>query len=138
MNLWGCPRQDAVRVATAAGQWTPALEAHVTICASCRDVRLVTSALAAPIPPRATPVDPVIVFARARQAARIAAAARMSRVLLVGQIVSGAVILAIILAASLWPVGDVQIDAPDPTTLWCVGGVVLTAATAWTVRWSTR
>ncbi len=97
-----------------------------------------TSALAAPIPPRATPVDPVIVFARARQAARIAAAARMSRVLLIGQIASAMVIVAVIVAASQWPVGDVNIGAPDTTTLWCLGGALLTAATAWMVRWSTR
>ncbi len=138
MNLWGCPRQDAVRRATAAGQWTPALEAHVTICASCRDVRLVTSALAAPIPTRPTPIDPAIVFARARQAARIAAAARMSRVLFLGQIASAMVILVVILAAAQWPVDDITAGVPDTTTLWCLGGALLTAATAWMVRWSTR
>jgi predicted anti-sigma-YlaC factor YlaD len=138
MNLWGCPREDAVRRATAAGQWTPALEAHITVCGSCRDVRLVTSALASPIPPRATPVDPVIVFARARQAARIATAARMSRVLLVGQIGSAVVIVGVILAAAQWPVGDVSASVSDTTTVWCLGGALLTAATAWMVRWSTR
>jgi hypothetical protein len=137
MNLWGCQREDAVRRATAAGQWTPALEAHVTVCVSCREVRLVASALAAPIQPRPAAIDPAIVFARARQAARIAAAARMSRVLFMGQIASAMVIVAVIVAASQWPVGDVNIGVPDTITLWCLGGALLTAATAWMVRRTT-
>jgi len=138
MTLWGCDREDEIRRATAAGQWTPALEAHVTVCPSCRDVQLVTGALAAPIPPRTAPMNPALVFARARQAASIAAAARMSRILTFAQIGGAAAIVVILGAAYRWPVAD---DAPrlsDVTTLWALSGVAVTAATAWIVRRSTQ
>lgn len=137
MTAWrGCDREDDVRRASAAGRWTPALEGHVAVCARCLDVRTVTRALAAPLGSQPVLVDPAILWARARATAQVRAMARVDRVLTFSQIAVGAVALAGIVAAAR--VLDVPANAggADVNSLMLAGGVILTIAMAFVVRWA--
>ncbi|HEY6358279.1 MAG TPA: hypothetical protein VIX35_08535 [Vicinamibacterales bacterium] len=125
-------------MASATGRWTPALEAHAAACPMCRDVKTVTSALAAPLAASPLTIDPVLLWARARHAAHVAAAARMSKILTTTQVLAAALVLAVFVYFFRWP--DVQPAArpPDTNTLLVAAGALLTAATVWLSRWATR
>lgn len=138
MRWRGCPRQDAVRVASATDRWTPALEAHAAACPACRDVKAVASALAAPLAARPLTIDPVLLWARARNAAEVAAGARMARILTTAQVLAASLVLVVLVYFFRWPVVQPETSAPDPNTLLVAGGVLLTAATVWLSRWATR
>jgi hypothetical protein len=138
MRWGGCSRQDAVRVASATGRWTPALEAHAATCPTCRDVKTVTSALAAPLVAAPLTIDPVLLWARARNAAQIAAGARIARILTTAQVMAASLLLVVVIYFFRWPALEPATGAPDPNTLLVAGGVLLTAATVWLSRWATR
>jgi hypothetical protein len=85
---FSCPHELDVQQAAASGRWPAALDAHSRDCGACADVRLVTSTFASVPPaaaPRVTP-DPALLFARARQARRLRAEARISLVSTASQI----------------------------------------------------
>lgn len=44
-----CPREVEVLHAGASGEWTPALRAHLTTCAACREVEAVSQVLRATV-----------------------------------------------------------------------------------------
>ncbi len=125
-------------MASATGRWTPALEAHAAACPTCRDVKTVTSALAAPFAASSLAIDPVLLWARARHAAHVAAAARMSRILTTTQVLAASLVLAVFISFFRWPDVQPTASAPDTNTLLVAGGMLLTAATVWLSRWATR
>jgi hypothetical protein len=125
-------------VASATGRWTPVLEAHAAACPTCREVKAVTSALAAPFAASPLAIDPVLLWARARHAAHVAAAARMSRILTTTQLVAASLVLAVFISFFRWPDVQPAPSAPDTNTLLVSAGALLTAATVWLSRWATR
>jgi hypothetical protein len=137
--LWRrCHRQDAVRAASASGRWTPALEAHASICPTCRDIRTVTTALSSPLAATPVPVDLALLWLRARNASQVAAAARASRILTTVQIAGAGLVLAVCASFLRWPDSQSAINSPDPTTLFLMGGALMTVAALWLSRWATR
>jgi len=99
MNLGACRYQHDVQQASVSGRWSAMLDSHTNECATCRDVRLIAEAFAT-APPSARPsktVDPVLLFARAREERRLRAEARASRVTTATQIVIGSVTAAAML-----------------------------------------
>ena len=143
MTLRSCNREEAVRLAAASGRWTPALEAHAAICTSCGEVKTVTEALAAPLLLPAQAVNPVIVWARATQAAQLATAARMSRILTVTQILAASIVLVVLVGGAALVALTGSHDQPTGSPsgvaeLAMAAAVLLTGATLWVSRWATR
>jgi di/tricarboxylate transporter len=85
MRARTCGRQLDVQRAAASGRWTDELRSHATTCASCREIVLVTSALAGD--PTAAPrrVSPSILWAKARFARRRKAETVASNILMGSQ-----------------------------------------------------
>lgn len=91
----GCRFEPETTQAARTGRWTEALRAHAGDCPACRQVALVTGALAsvtteAPV----KPVDPHVIWARARQHRRLRAEVLASRIVTGAQVVAGVILLA--------------------------------------------
>jgi hypothetical protein len=126
-----CRQTARVREAAASGRWTPALDGHVVVCAACREVALVTRALAAPLELTPLTVDPHRLWAKAQTAARLAAAARMARVLTAAQLLAATAVVIAFALSVRWPEVAVLRAISDTTVVWLSGGVAVTAATLW-------
>jgi hypothetical protein len=126
-----CHQTEAVRQAAARGRWMPGLEGHLVVCAACRDVELVTRALATPLETQPLAVDPRLLWAKAQTAARLASAARMTRVLTMAQVLSAAAVVAVFALAVRWPDVAALRAISDTTVVWLTGGLSVTAATLW-------
>lgn len=144
MRFRRCAREDAVRAASASGRWTPALTVHASVCATCREVKTVTEALAAPLATSAPAVNPVVLWARARQASNVATAARMARILTAAQMLSASVVLvllisaAVVVALSGTPQNSSTRAFSGMAEMALGAGVLLTGAAVWLSRWATR
>lgn len=144
MSVRRCAREEAVRIASASGRWTPALTVHASVCPVCGEIKTVTEALAAPLTGKAQAVNPVIVWARARQAADLGAAARMARILTVTQILTASVVLVVLVGATLLvalsgsPQNSSTVAASTTVEMAVVAGVALAGASVWLSRWAAR
>jgi len=83
-----CPRERDVRDAAASGRWPADLAGHAERCDVCRDVRLVTSALATTSAPPPADVEPRALFACARHVRRINVESRISFIVTLTQAVA--------------------------------------------------
>jgi hypothetical protein len=130
MTQRGCTREGDVHEASATGRWTPELRSHLIGCAPCRDVALVTTTLATPASGAPTPIDPVVLWERARRARRLDTEARISRVVTGTQIAAGVVVLAAVASFARWPSSwpQIALDAGDPVLLCGATGLLLLAA----------
>jgi hypothetical protein len=95
MSGRGCRFEPETTQAARTGRWTEVLRAHAGDCPTCRQVVLVTAALAsvsteAPV----RPVDPHVIWARARQRRRLRAEVLASRIVTSAQVVAGIILLA--------------------------------------------
>lgn len=134
-----CANEAVVQRAAASGRWTPDLRQHVTSCAACRDVFLVTRALSGAepaAPPRR--ISPAILWAKARQARRRRAEAMASRILVGGQVATAVLGLSMLayLGAEVgaWRVLALAFDAlPIPA-----GGLLALLLTAGLAGLATR
>jgi len=91
----GCRFEPETTQAARTGRWTEALRAHTGGCPTCRQVVLVTGALAsASTDASVRPVDPHLIWARARQRRRLRAEILASRIVTGAQVAAGIVLLA--------------------------------------------
>lgn len=91
----GCRFEQQTSQAARTGRWIEALRAHAGGCPTCRQVVLVTRALASQtreVP--AKPPDPHLIWARAGHRRRLRAEALASRIVTGAQVAAGIVLLA--------------------------------------------
>jgi hypothetical protein len=113
MTTFICPREHDVRDAAASGRWPVDLAEHAEKCDVCREVRLVTSALAETTAPPPATVEPRALFACARHVRRINVESRISFIVTFTQAIALIGAAALLLSWVSWSdVARVWTDTP--------------------------
>jgi hypothetical protein len=130
MTTLVCQHEHDVHEATASGRWPVDLAEHAKSCDVCRDVRLVTSALATTSAPPPADVEPRALFACARHVRRINVESRISFIVTLTQAVALIGATALLLSWVSWKdVARVLLTAPDANTwVFVTAGAGLAAA----------
>jgi hypothetical protein len=141
--LVGCGYRHEVERAARTRRWTPELDAHARACTRCSPTWVVAHALHTPLKPAPAAADPATLWAAARQVRRIVVEARISWIVTTAQVVTLALICAVLVTSIPWPAVWSWIGHPATGTgadgTWLTGaGALVIAATFVLGRWLSR
>jgi len=137
-----CRRELEVQQASKSGRWTHELRAHASACEACRQVALVTEALAGDSTTVPRRIAPSIVWAKARHARARRAETLASQILVGAQLalgVAGLVALAYAgMLATGWPALGAAFGRSEHLPILLAGAGFLAVVGVATARLLTR